>query len=337
MLGEDREHRWADGLAQEAQAYVRQVLDLPLTLRVAPSLSNLPYFLADRYVLLEGDLLGAPCVFMAAQAAYLETPAVVAKHWRQVRDSVEQPVILLVDAVSAHNRARLIEQRVPFVVPGNQLYLPEFGLDLREHFRTARRTEVDHLSPTAQLVLLDELLHPSPVGKSRVWVAKRFQCSPMSAGRAVEELSAARLGELYAAGPQKQFRFYATGRNLWEAAYPRLQSPVRKTRRIVQAPPNFTGYLAGESALAEYEMLSAPATPVYAVTAADWRTLERMFGLVETEDEGQLMLQTWAYDPGLLTDRSGPVDPFSLYLSLAGETDERITMSADRILERYLP
>jgi hypothetical protein len=57
----------------------------------------------------------------------------------------------------------LIEQKVSFIVPGNQLYLPDLGLDLREYFR---QRAVDPLSLTLSLqqnaddrvqIALDEL------------------------------------------------------------------------------------------------------------------------------------------------------------------------------------
>ena len=37
--------------------------------------------------------------------------------------------------MASYERKRLIEQKVPSIVPGNQLYLPDLGLDLREYFR----------------------------------------------------------------------------------------------------------------------------------------------------------------------------------------------------------
>ncbi len=45
-----------------------------------------------------------------------------------------------------------IAQKVPFIVPGNQLYLPDLGLDLREYFRqrmTFWNTNQSNLRPAS--------------------------------------------------------------------------------------------------------------------------------------------------------------------------------------------
>jgi hypothetical protein len=49
--------------------------------------------------------------------------------------------------------------KIPFIVPGNQLYLPDLGLDLREYFRQRSPTAQSALSPSAQAMLITALLH----------------------------------------------------------------------------------------------------------------------------------------------------------------------------------
>ena len=44
-------------------------------------------------------------------------------------------------------------------MPGNQLYMPDLAIDLREHFRARRRRRADILSPAAQAVLFHRLSH----------------------------------------------------------------------------------------------------------------------------------------------------------------------------------
>jgi hypothetical protein len=53
------------------------------------------------------------------------------------------------------------------------------------------------------------------------------------------------------------------------------------------------------------------------------------------DEPGTCLLQVWRYDPKVL-EVDGMVDPFSLYLSFHGETDERIEMALEDMLERYL-
>ena len=65
--------------------------------------------------------------------------------------------LFVLDTVGAYERKRLIEDKIPFLAPGQQLYLPDLGLDLREQFRTPRREHLK-ISPAAQLVVLACLL-----------------------------------------------------------------------------------------------------------------------------------------------------------------------------------
>lgn len=47
--------------------------------------------------------------------------------------------------------------------------------------------------------------------------------------------------------------------------------------------------------------------------------------------EAGIVLQLWRYRPDVLSD--GVIDPFSLALSLRGESDERVQMAIDEMLE----
>ena len=46
-------------------------------------------------------------------------------------------VIYVTAGTDSARRKQLIDQKVPFVVPGNQVYLPMLGIDLREHFKSS--------------------------------------------------------------------------------------------------------------------------------------------------------------------------------------------------------
>ena len=90
-------------------------------------------------------------------ATWGKTPADIAKHIDIVRNATHATVAFATMTISAHNRSRLIGQGVPFIVPGNQLYIPDLAIDLREHFRASRHRQADGLSPAAQTVLFHQL------------------------------------------------------------------------------------------------------------------------------------------------------------------------------------
>ena len=66
-----------------------------------------------------------------------------------------------------------------------------------------------------------------------------------------------------------------------------------------------------------------------------FKFVNRMLLPIPVEEPGTCLLQVWCYDPKVL-EVDGKVDPFSLYLSLQNETDERIEMALEVMMERYL-
>src|ERR1039458_8742698 len=53
-----------------------------------------------------------------------------ARHLEQVCGRCGMEVVYVADAISSYDRKRLIEHKVPFVVPGNQMYLPFMAIKI---------------------------------------------------------------------------------------------------------------------------------------------------------------------------------------------------------------
>ena len=91
----------------------------------------------------------------------------------KIRAIAGHPVVYVTEALASYERRHLIAKKVPFIVPGNQLFLPELGIDLREYFRGRAPTADVHLSPATQAVLIATLL--GSLGK---WTGNRRRSSP---------------------------------------------------------------------------------------------------------------------------------------------------------------
>lgn len=292
----------------------------------------LPSFLERTYKLYEAQIAGRRCIFVAAREN-VATPSDIAKHVGLVRSAIEAVVVFAAPSLSAHNRSRLLSHGVAFVVPGNQLYIPDLAMDLREHFRAPKLQDADGLSPAAQAVLFHHLLRPDENASTPSLIAKRLRYSAMSIGRAFDDLVAARLAETEKHGKERHIRFKAAGRQLLDDARGHLRSPVRAVKFVkgdlVGAPLK----TAGESALAELTDLSRPRMEAYAVAASDWKTVARDRGLVETDrHDADYMVETWSYDPAGLSDMP-TVDPLSLYAQFKDHSDERVAAAAERLVE----
>jgi len=320
-------------LARAAEAYVADVFGVNLGLQDLTA-EGLPYFLTDRYHFWRGDLQGRPAVFMANRSGPLDT-ADIAKHRDLARRHLGIPLVVLVlDRIDARVRRRMIEHRIAFLAPDAQLYIPEAMLDLREGLPAKVAAPPDHLSPTAQLVVLAAVLGRFVDQQSLTDLAERFQVSVMSMSRALDELVAVGVAQAEWAGRRRLLRFVLSGRPLWTTIEPRLKSPVRKVRLVRGEVPVDQAPMAGETALAHYTMLSPPRVERRAVLASHRMRMAQNLELEPAwaDQPDRIELETWSYDPLVLSE-DGAVDRLSLYLSVRHEPDERVAQAAAQMLE----
>lgn len=321
-----------------AEAYVQRAFGLRLDLEpVVPD--NLPHFLIDRYDMWKGTLLDRPLLIVRGRHVRPGAgfTADFIKHREILRRALDVPlVILFLDPAPAAIRRQMVERRVGFLAPGNQLYIPEALIDLRERGTRVAPEPADGITPSAQLIILAALLGEDIADASLTVLATRLQVAIMSMSRAVDELEALQLAGTHLVGRQRRLQLRFRDRELWDNVRDRLQSPVRKVR-IVRGPiSDATALRAGTTALSQYTMLAQPRIECRAIAATRWRNvgpeLERAAAVApETEP---VELQTWSYDPFVLAQHD-TVDPLSLYLSLRNDPDERVAQAADELLDAF--
>lgn len=317
---------------QALTRYLEELLHQHIDIRPFKASPSLPIFIKHTYTLYETRILDAQCVIIARRDG-AGTPADIAKHVAIVGDTTDAIVAFATASLSAHNRSRLIQQGVPFIVPGNQLYMPGLAMDLREHFRAPRPPQREGLSPAAQAVLFDPILYPDRSGTTPSLLAKRLHYSAMSIGRAFDELVASGLAETIRRGKERHIHFNAEGRQLIDEAKPFLRTPVRSVKCVRGEAFGAGLKLAGEAALSMLTDLAPPRIETLAVAAQDWKAISQRLDLRMTRrDEADALIETWSYDPAALSD-TDTVDPLSLYAQFRDHRDERVAMAADQLLE----
>lgn len=323
-----------DALMRTLRDYVEQVLQTPLEFLEDIEGKHVPAFLTHRYDLAAGKILGRQCVFMLSDSLESDTPATISKHQDALqRHFPDSMIVFVTDRLPTHNRHRLISHHVAFIVPGNQLFLPELAIDLREHFRGMRESPGESLSPASQLLViaavLGQLEQATPTE-----LATRFRYSVMSMGRAIAELEAVELIRVEQAGRSRLLQFSYSPRDLWKRARTQLRSPVRKRRHVNWGNAIAELPLAGGSALSVWTDLSEPRIETRAIAASRWKGFAQAHDL-ETEHRcggGEIEIETWSYDPRLLgNDRC--VDPISLWLSLPETVDDRVAFAKNMLLK----
>lgn len=322
-------------LATAVRNYLHEVLGIP-TPDVKPwaRADELPYFLRDAFQFSELELLGQPIVLAIGRAEHQQSLSEVRTWLNKVRALAGQPAVYVTDVLASYERRRLIGQKVPFIVPGNQLYLPDLGLDLREYFRQRSPPAEAALSPSAQAMLITALLHqPWQVEWQPSKTAVALGYTPMTLSRVVKELTAAGLANAYTVGRSRWLRMEQLPELVWERVKPLLRTPVKRTVWVVAkgSAANRPGRLAGLSALARYSMLTEPKWPVYALSAADWKAAtDASVRELPEPAAGAHEWQLWSYSPALVPDAT-TVDPLSLTLSLQDNADDRVQLALDEL------
>lgn len=331
MLEYDRQLS-GKAFAKALECYFERTLHAKVRVREIDEAVSLPAFLERTYAFFEARIFGKPFVLIAAREN-AAAPADIAKHVSLVLAAVDSNVVFAAPSLSAHNRSRLIARGVAFAVPGNQLYIPELAMDLRENFLAPKPRGVERLSPAAQAVFFHYMLQRDEFAVTPSAIAGRLRYSSMSVGRAFNDLLAAGLATTERRGKERRIHFKMDRRELMETARPLLRSPVRSIKHIrdYRSVPNLK--LAGESAVARLTDLAPPQTETFAVAAENWNEIAEAFKFVEGDEfEKSFTVETWSYDPAGLSD-SSMVDPLSLYAQFHDHRDERVSMAAQALLE----
>jgi DNA-binding MarR family transcriptional regulator len=182
---------------------------------------------------------------------------------------------------------------VPFVIPGNQMYLPDLGIDLREYF-IKKRSKTVILGPSTQAVILYALTRKITEPVTPTQLAKELGYSRMTMTRSLDEIESAELAEVSITGRKRLVYFDKNRKNLWEKALPHLKTPVRENVWLKTMIDELPVCQAGLTALACYSMLTPPQKQVYAASAKDWKAIKRKYSLeiISYPDEAGEMMES---------------------------------------------
>jgi hypothetical protein len=323
---------------QEVQKYLQDTLGLTPEIRRWEGVRKLPYYLQDAFEFRELTLLDQKTLLVVDRRTTAVPAAALREQLNAVAAIAGLPVTYVTATLQSYERRRLIQQKVPFIVPGNQLYLPELGIDLREYFRQRPRVREVQFSPSTQAMLISALLRApwEPDWHPAVDAAK-LNYTSMTVSRAVKELTEASIGELRRERRERWLYLGDRPADIWERAKAFLRSPVKRTAWANPTSPLLPARapLAGLSAVAQCTMLAEPLWPIRAISSQQWRSATRA-GLQTLPEPipGAHQWQVWTYDPDLAMSRKA-VDPLSLTLSLQGESDERVQLALDELKEQF--
>ena len=293
---------------------------------------ELPLFLREQYQVHQTSLLDRPLLLIVDRNREERSPGNVRKQIETVRSKWVGDVVYIRASITAYNRSRLIAQKIPFIVPGSQMYLPAFGISLREYFR-ANTDEAKYLSPSAQALLLMLIHVKADVPVTPKAMAERLGYTAMSMTRAFSELKGFDIGEHAQRGKYREVRLVDPRKQIWEKAQPYLRSPMKQKGYVSIGGSIKELPLSGLSALAEYSSISPPESTVYACSGETWRSGRLALDMVPVPGPETCEIEVWSYPPALFA-QNGVVDQLSLFLSLRGTEDERVEQALGQMMEK---
>lgn len=321
-------------MPREVQEYLKATLGISVHIRQWDQANSLPLYLKEAFALNSVELLEHECLLAIDQSLGQRTTGQIITVLQKLTVRWGKPVIYVAATLSSVNRYRFVEAKVPFIVPGKQLYLAPLGIDFRKAYEKPKRQPAGSLSPIAQLLILQFLYKNDIEQETPTRLAARLGYAKMTIGRAFNELEALGLAEGRKQGKERYIHFNKKGKELWENALPSLRDPVK--RRILVSHlgnTNLALITAGETALSLYSNINPQSHATYAVHYGSAEAKRLMVYSIDAQDaeEDCTELELWTYDPRLLS-RFGAVDRLSLYLSLREEKDERVLQAMEMMV-----
>lgn len=318
-------------MKEAIEQFIDKTLGQKAVLRKMPVEHDLPMFYSSLYDFYASTLSDVDCVFCVDKGAGHSSPLKLQKQQAFLNGFFHKHVIYCAKSLEFHAAERMMARGIPFIVPGKGLSLPFLAVVLKTSIRL-RPLAGETFSTFAQLVVLGVLLHKLPMPLSIKEIEKVLRCSHASAVNALLELEQLGFGEKTKTpnGNGMEFHFKLQGRELWEASQDYFVNPCKRLVGIVEKPIGIPLFKAGANALAERTMLSEALPEVYAASITDFRKGDYEIVLPDSAD---IVLQLWRYRPNILGDNG--IDSLSLTLSLKNESDERVQMAVEEMLEDF--
>jgi len=314
------------------KSYLLDTLGAKITLSDFTEGGKIPRYLNDLYTYKTTTIHDRAYILAFPESPQDATPAAVRKHFDRIKDIVQKDVIFICDPIPGWNRKRFIENRISFIIPGNQIFLPLLGLDLREYIRLPFTRETSTgVRPLTQQITLRVFREKDKKEWSGIEIAHELGISLMSVHRAFDELAILDAFTVTRDGKRRCLKIEKPLRVIWDTMAPHLTNPVLRRAIIRKTDLPKNAFPAGLSALAIETPLAQPDIPVYALKMSTWNRLqkERKVPIYSSADIDTAILELWQYEPDLNT-RSDRSDILSVCLSLQGNDDERISQAVEQ-------
>ena len=289
--------------------------------------NRFPAFLVWSYDFFRFTIGGHSCLLAMRKNDAQLTPSTIAKNINYLRTLTDDTIIFGCNSMPAYERQRLMQNGIPFIVPGRQLFLPFLSVVLTEHGTKKQRT-FEKIGTTGQILLLRWLNRLDESFSISEAMATSGYTKP-SVIRAFDELEF--FGIARRQGKERRLSFLGERAEQWEEQRERLTNPCRHVVGLESLPPDLVAVPSGMDALAMRSMLNPGEQRDFATFHTDYSRLRQLEIPV---NDAPIRLELWNYHP--LAMKDGGVDPFSLWLTLNKNQDDRVQICLDKMMKEVL-
>jgi len=315
----------------ELKKYLKSTLGIEPKIRAlkADELKTLPMYITNGYTIHRIELFQRDFLLVKVKNDFIINR--LKKHLDIIRETFNINTIAVIPQLKAYIRSRLIEKKIPFIIPAKQMYLPDLLIDLKE-FGNKPKEISKTMQPAAQFLLLYHLQIETLEGINLKGIAEKLNYNAATITRAVHYLQNIKLCTLEGT-KDKLLYFNKVNKELWVEVEPLMQSPIKKSIYYNGEVGNNNVFKTNNNALAHYTDLNDDIIEYYAVKP----NYTKFIGndkLKETAmHEGNICIEEWKYDPYLLTNNNF-VDPLSIYLCFRNDPDERVQFALEQLINK---
>ena len=237
------------------------------------------------------------------------------------------------NATTYYIKEKMIEEGIPFVINGKQVYLPFIGFLLSNS--NERNIAPVHLISFLTQKLIFVAIYEKWDMVTVSEAATKLEVSKMSVSRCFDEIEYLNVDIIGMKGKSRVITIPTDLKKLWNDIQPVLRNPVI-ARYELQEDIHLQNK-AGISALCEYSLLSDNEYPTYAITKKEIVDVgvKKMKQVHLGEEIGCVVLELGYY---IDFKNKALEDPMSVALSLTEteKQDERVNISTNEMLEEYV-
>jgi hypothetical protein len=257
-----------------------------------------------------------------------------------ISKSTRASVLIAADGLPPKYRSLLARERIPYFLTSGAINAPELAVvsaqfSMMTPARVPKLKEAHEVTPLglklAAAYLTDQLQPTFKLGELFDYLKKKsHKISAAKLSDVVTNLAELNIVTVHGAGPRKSFEFLPK-EEVWSGVQTFAPPRLFRAQDGYSKPKEGTFVLASESALARFSMLGAPEHSVLAMTRKT--ALEARQSAADAT-RPSCTFQIW-HEPPTLFSIQGCLNPIELYLSLRSNTDERVQISLDEMLQKW--